>query len=87
MRKLRLIKPWRLRTVRQKTAGIEDIRNTVELSVPCNAPGSSVFQEEQSFRTGLVDIRTGNKVLAGFLLANFAPCSDVAYALKCNAKR
>jgi hypothetical protein len=76
MRKLRLIKPWRLRTIRQRTVG-ESYCTTPEMTAPCCGPrGAS--EEVTNTRAGFIDLRAPIKnVLRVFHPAEKAPDSTV----------
>jgi hypothetical protein len=55
MRKLRLIKPWRLRTVRQHAGRIEPVSNEFQ---PCSGP-EVCHEELRNTRLDVVCIRFG----------------------------
>ncbi|RYD59530.1 MAG: hypothetical protein EOP56_01305 [Sphingobacteriales bacterium] len=78
MRKLRLIKPWRLRTIRQRTNGEEGCRIIQDMMVPCSGPRSESTEGIIS-RATFVDLRvTGNIKISIAKPTENAPHSDAA---------
>lgn len=85
MRKLRLIKPWHLRLIRQKTAGAAMARPVLEMMVPCNGPGG-VWEEACASRTMAEDLRTPQKNKVIFHHISNAPHSDVILVPEINKR-
>lgn len=85
MRKLRLIKPWHLRLIRQKTEDLHLNMPAQPITVPCNGP-EGVYEEVCCSRTMAEDLRAPQKNNVNFYHINNAPHSDVILVPRTNKK-